>query len=142
MTLHIAEISDEQFEKGIAAKVAIIEENEQLMFDPGKLETVLLNINKVYTEVGIDYGMLQAKFEYYKKLIDIVIDRQPANLSPAQRKLTAYNELIAMNVEEGQINAYERYQTSKMRFNRYKSMLDVLNTQITIVSQLIHLNKL
>ncbi len=77
-----------------------------------------------------------------KKLIDIVIDRQPANLSPAQRKLTAYNELIAMNVEERQINAYERYQTSKMRFNRYKSMLDVLNTQITIVSQLIHLNKL
>lgn len=140
MTLHIAEISDEQFEKGIAAKVAIIEENEQLMFDPGKLETVLLNINKVYTEVGIDYGMLQAKFEYYKKMIDIVIDRQPANLSPAQRKLTAYNELIAMNVEEGQINAYERYQTSKMRFNRYKSMLEVLNTQITIVSQLIHLN--
>ncbi|WP_054640064.1 hypothetical protein [Lactococcus fujiensis] len=68
MTLHIAEISDEQFEKGIAAKVAIIEENEQLMFDPGKLETVLLNINKVYTEVGIDYGMLQAKFEYYKKI--------------------------------------------------------------------------
>ncbi|PCR98880.1 hypothetical protein RT41_GL000619 [Lactococcus fujiensis JCM 16395] len=45
-----------------------------------------------------------------------------------------------MNVEEGQINAYERYQTSKMRFNRYKSMLEVLNTQITIVSQLIHLN--
>ncbi|WP_054639904.1 hypothetical protein [Lactococcus fujiensis] len=140
MTKHIAEITDEQFEKGIAAKVAIIEENEQLMFDPGKLETVLLNINKVYTEVGIDYGMLQAKFEYYKKMIDIVIDRQPANLSPAQRKLTAYNELIAMNVEEGQINAYERYQTSKMRFNRYKSMLEVLNTQITIVSQLIHLN--
>lgn len=48
----------------------------------------------------------------------------------------AYNELIAISVAEGQINAYDRYQTSKMRFNRYKSILDVLARQIEVIKLL------
>ena len=106
------------------------------MKDASNFQTLLISIVKLYTEIGIDYGLLQAKFEYYKKIIDIVNDRQSSKVSPAERKVMAYNELIAISVAEGQINAYDRYQTSKMRFNRYKSILDVLARQIEVIKLL------
>ncbi|MCT0056530.1 MULTISPECIES: hypothetical protein [Lactococcus] len=133
---NITTLTEEEFEELISKKIKTIKSNAELMKDASNFQTLLISIVKLYTEIGIDYGLLQAKFEYYKKIIDIVNDRQSSKVSPAERKVMAYNELIAISVAEGQINAYDRYQTSKMRFNRYKSILDVLARQIEVIKLL------
>ncbi|MDT2938624.1 hypothetical protein [Lactococcus lactis] len=133
---NITTLTEEEFEELISKKIKTIKSNAELMKDASNFQTLLISIVKLYTEIGIDYGLLQAKFEYYKKIIDIVNDRQSSKISPAERKVMAYNELIAISVAEGQINAYDRYQTSKMRFNRYKSILDVLARQIEVIKLL------
>ena len=133
---NITTLTEEEFEELISKKIKTIKSNAELMKDASNFQTLLISIVKLYTEIGIDYGLLQAKFEYYKKIIDIVNDRQSSKVSPAERKVMAYNELIAISVAEGQINAYDRYQTSKMRFNRYKSILDVLAIQIEVIKLL------
>ena len=133
---NITTLTEEEFEELISKKIKTIKSNAELMKDASNFQTLLISIVKLYTEIGIDYGLLQAKFEYYKKIIDIVNDRQSSKVSPAERKVMAYNELIAISVAEGQINAYDRYQTSKMRFNRYKSILDVLARQIVVIKLL------
>lgn len=130
---NITTLTEEEFEELISKKITTVKYNAELMKDASNFQTLLISIVKLYTEIGIDYGLLQAKFEYYKKIIDIVNDRQSSKVSPAERKVMAYNELIAISVAEGQINAYDRYQTSKMRFNRYKSILDVLARQIEVI---------
>lgn len=133
---NITTLTEEEFEELISKKIKTIKSNAELMKDASNFQTLLISIVKLYIEIGIDYGLLQAKFEYYKKIIDIVNDRQSSKVSPAERKVMAYNELIAISVAEGQINAYDRYQTSKMRFNRYKSILDVLARQIEVIKLL------
>lgn len=133
---NITTLTEEEFEELISKKIKTIKSNAELMKDASNFQTLLISIVKLYTEIGIDYGLLQAKFEYYKKIIDIVNDRQSSKVSTAERKVMAYNELIAISVAEGQINAYDRYQTSKMRFNRYKSILDVLARQIEVIKLL------
>ena len=133
---NITTLTEEEFEELISKKITTVKSNAELMKDASNFQTLLISIVKLYTEIGIDYGLLQAKFEYYKKIIDIVNDRQSSKVSPAERKVMAYNELIAISVAEGQINAYDRYQTSKMRFNRYKSILDVLARQIEVIKLL------
>ena len=133
---NITTLTEEEFEELISKKIKTIKSNAELMKDASNFQTLLISIVKLYTEIGIDYGLLQAKFEYYKKIIDIVNDRQSSKVSPAERKVMAYNELIAISVAEGHINAYDRYQTSKMRFNRYKSILDVLARQIEVIKLL------
>ncbi|ARE27209.1 MULTISPECIES: hypothetical protein [Lactococcus] len=133
---NITTLTEEEFEELISKKITTVKYNAELMKDASNFQTLLISIVKLYTEIGIDYGLLQAKFEYYKKIIDIVNDRQSSKVSPAERKVMAYNELIAISVAEGQINAYDRYQTSKMRFNRYKSILDVLARQIEVIKLL------
>lgn len=133
---NITTLTEEEFEELISKKIKTIKSNAELMKDASNFQTLLISIVKLYTEIGIDYVLLQAKFEYYKKIIDIVNDRQSSKVSPAERKVMAYNELIAISVAEGQINAYDRYQTSKMRFNRYKSILDVLARQIEVIKLL------
>ncbi|QOK51454.1 hypothetical protein [Lactococcus lactis] len=133
---NITTLTEEEFEELISKKITTVKYNAELMKDASNFQTLLISILKLYTEIGIDYGLLQAKFEYYKKIIDIVNDRQSSKVSPAERKVMAYNELIAISVAEGQINAYDRYQTSKMRFNRYKSILDVLARQIEVIKLL------
>ena len=133
---NITTLTEEEFEELISKKITTVKYNAELMKDASNFQTLLISIVKLYTEIGIDYGLLQAKFEYYKKIIDIVNDRQSSKVSPAERKVMAYNELIAISVAEGQINAYDRYQTSKMRFNRYKSILDVLERQIEVIKLL------
>ena len=133
---NITTLTEEEFEELISKKITTVKYNAELMKDASNFQTLLISIVKLYTEIGIDYGLIQAKFEYYKKIIDIVNDRQSSKVSPAERKVMAYNELIAISVAEGQINAYDRYQTSKMRFNRYKSILDVLARQIEVIKLL------
>ena len=133
---NITTLTEEEFEELISKKITTVKYNAELMKDASNFQTLLISIVKLYTEIGIDYGLLQAKFEYYKKIIDIVNDRQSSKVSPAERKVMAYNELIAISVAEGQINAYDRYQTSKMRFNRYKSIIDVLARQIEVIKLL------
>ena len=133
---NITTLTEEEFEELISKKITTVKYNAELMKDASNFQTLLISIVKLYTEIGIDYGLLQAKFEYYKKIIDIVNDRQSSKVSPAERKVMAYNELIAISVAEGQINAYDSYQTSKMRFNRYKSILDVLARQIEVIKLL------
>ena len=133
---NITTLTEEEFEELISKKITTVKYNAELMKDASNFQTLLISIVKLYTEIGIDYGLLQAKFEYYKKIIDIVNDRQSSKVSPAERTVMAYNELIAISVAEGQINAYDRYQTSKMRFNRYKSILDVLARQIEVIKLL------
>lgn len=59
---NITTLTEEEFEELISKKITTVKYNAELMKDASNFQTLLISIVKLYTEIGIDYGLLQAKF--------------------------------------------------------------------------------
>lgn len=141
MIKDITKITDAEFDKGVEDIFIALEDTRRNLNNKEEIKKSLIIICDCYTIVGTQYGFLQSKFEYYKKLMDVVSERIEGNLTLPQRKSLAYKELINYNDKGEVVDVIERYQTSKTRFNRLKALLDVMNMQKDIITNLVNLEK-